>query len=187
MGVYTVTGLANTVHQIEIRRVSGNVQIMAAEVQSATSGVRIFNGGISSAVVSSLADTGLYSTVLFGAAATSINSDLIFLMTEINDATAGTAVATYKSQMQTAITSAKTNGASVVLVTSAPSSAADVTLYTKALYELADSNDLPLIDLQDLLGSYAAANALGLYNDGTHPNAAGNSVIARAVIKALGI
>lgn len=108
-------------------------------------------------------------------------------MTEINDATSGTAVATYKAQMQAAVTAAKSNGASVVLVTSAPSAAADVTLYTKALYELADSNDLPLVDLQDLIGGQPAANALGLYNDPTHPNAAGNGLIARAIIKALGL
>ena len=55
------------------------------------------------------------------------------------------------------------------------------------LYDLADSNDIPLIDTWDLLGDYATANDYGLMADGAHPNKAGYAAIARMFYNALAL
>ena len=187
IGTYTVTGLANTTHTISVTRSSGQAQILGFEIGMPTSGVRIANSGMGGMSITSLTNSSFFHLTPAMASATGFNADLIFMMTEINDATNGTAVATYKTSFQSAITLAKANGASVILVTSALSSAADVTGYTQALYELADTNNIPLIDIQDRWGSFSSANAFGLYNDFKHPNAAGNTEIAKAIMNALAL
>lgn len=189
MGVYEVAGLADTTHTITITRATGAVYIFGAEVRShATRGVLLYNAGYAGIKVATLADQTWYQLTPISARVANWNSDLIFVMCETNDANAAaTPAEVYKTQMQTAITAARANGASVILMTAIPSSGVDFTLYTKALYELADSNDLPLIDLQDRWQTYAASNASGLMADALHPTAAGYADIARALFITLGL
>lgn len=193
MGVLTATGLADTTHTISIVRTSGTVEVFGVEIRKATTGVRIYNAGIAGAKIASLADatwTSVAQTVA-GGAASQFTADAIFLCCEINDMTGGGGsvvdAATYKTQMQTAITNLKVNGASVVLIAANPVQTGDFTAYTKALYDLADTNDLPLIDLQDRWGNYTTANARGMMGDTIHPSPAGNAEIARAIVTALAI
>jgi lysophospholipase L1-like esterase len=52
--------------------------------------------------------------------------------------------------------------------------------YRDVLIELCIEQDLKFIDLKKVLGDYASANGLGLYQDEIHPNNAGGALIADA-------
>jgi lysophospholipase L1-like esterase len=52
--------------------------------------------------------------------------------------------------------------------------------YRDALIELCIEKDLKFIDLREVLGDYATANSLGLYQDEIHPNNEGGKLIADA-------
>lgn len=189
---YTVTGLPNTTHTVSIVRTGVNAEIAGVEILNGTTGVRYHNAGIAGSKVATLADTDFraVSNLMAGTAPRLIAS-AIFIMCETNDVSgaggAVTPVATYKSQMQTAINNLKAVSANLILVTAVPSDALDFTLYTQALYELADTNDLPLIDLQQRWVSFAEANGRSLMGDGTHPAPAGNVDIGTSIVRALGL
>lgn len=187
IGVATVTGLANTTHQMIAWRVSGTMRILGFQLRTAGSyGIQTYNAAISGAKTDSLASTD-YRHV----AQTALNrttgwgADLAIIMCDANDAGTGVSPAVFKANMQTVINTAVTAGTDVVLLAGLPMNGTDLTLFTKALYELADSNNLPLIDLQAAFGSFAAANALGLYYDTTHLVAAGYAMAARTIFNAL--
>jgi lysophospholipase L1-like esterase len=61
----------------------------------------------------------------------------------------------------------------------------DFTALNQAKYELAISNDIPLIDIFGRFTSYAVSNPLGLYNDSAHPSAAGYADKGAAIFRAL--
>lgn len=188
--VYAVTGLANTVHTVAVARSSGTCFQHAVEVANGTSGLRIYNASVGGNTIQYLAN--IAGAIGFGfpqvaAATAGFNADLMILDCEINDAIVALALATFKSRWQAAITLARTNGADVVIKTSTPGSGLTLTGYTQQLYDLADSNDLPLIDVQPRWGSYATANALGLMADTFHPSDAGYADEATAVVRALGL
>lgn len=186
--VYTVTGLTNATHQAIAWRVSGTMNILGFQLRTANYGVQTYNAAISGAKTDSIASadyhhvaqTALNRTTGWGA-------DLVFIMCETNDAGQGTAVATFKANMQTAINTAVNATTDIVLVTGFPLNGTDLTPYTQAIYELADTNNLPLIDMQARWGTWAAANTLGLYTDNAHPTAAGYANAGRAIFNALGL
>lgn len=188
IGVYTVGSLANTTHTVSVVRVSGNSEIFGFEVVSATSGIRLVNEGIGGSLVTATGSSGWFTAEQTIAGSTAgFSADLAFLMWETND-TGVTADATYQANLQNAITQIKNRGtADLVLVTAVPSSGKDFTTKNAILYGLADSNDLPLIDLQDRMGTYTSTNSLGLMSDGLHPTASGYADVARAVQQALGL
>lgn len=185
--VYTVTGLADTTHQAIAWRVSGVMNILGFQLRKAT-GVQVYNASISGAKTDSAASTD-YRHVGRSALdrTTGWGSDLGLVMLETNDAGNAVPVATYKANLQAVITLGKNNGTDMVLVTGFPLNGTDVTPYTAALYELADSNDVPLIDLQTLWGSWATANGYGLFTDNAHPNASGYAVGGRDLFRGLGL
>lgn len=198
--LHTITGLANTTHTVSVTRSGGGAgYILGAEVRQ-TSGVSIFNGGIGGSRVTTLTETQLYGTTAFASSGSysgpnrTWGADLILMGPIItNDAFAGTNVATWKADHQTAITRARTfsgtytQASDLVLVADTPVAGIDQSGYRTALYELADTNDLPLIDMFDRWGSYTLSNAYGLMDDGTHPNRNGYAEEAAAVMGALGL
>ena len=137
--------------------------------------------------MSQVADTNWYSVTNVAGATSGFNADLSLICTEVNDAVVPTLVATYQAQAQTAINQLKAGGGDVVILASMPCSGFTLTAYTQALYDLADTNDLPLIDIQDRWGTYTLANGYGLMSDLVHPNSAGYADVARAVLQSLGL
>lgn len=95
----------------------------------------------------------------------------------------------YKPNMQILIDKAKALGSDVLLVVTTPDGTAAKTIpqseYAKIMYDLADENNLPLIDLQHRWASYAVSNPLGYYSDPTHPGGAGYYDRARALFDVL--
>lgn len=51
-----------------------------------------------------------------------------------------------------------------------------------AIYELAATNDCPVIQVYEAIGSYATGNALGWYVDTLHLSQAGNVFVAESVV-----
>lgn len=181
---YEVTGLANTTHAVSVVRTgAGNAYIYGMEVRSsATAGVLLYNGGISGAIANRLTLSGIFGVM--NTATVDWQSDLIIIRMQTND-TFFTVPSVYKTEMQTAITQAKASGADVVLMTSCPSDGKDFTDTTRILYELADENDIPLLDHLDKFGTYAEHTASGMMSDTLHPNLNGYATEALSVFSAL--
>jgi lysophospholipase L1-like esterase len=57
--------------------------------------------------------------------------------------------------------------------------------YRDMFYEVADEENVPLLDLGTRWNTYAAGNAAGFFGDGIHPNDAGSLDIAPAVRRAM--
>jgi lysophospholipase L1-like esterase len=95
-------------------------------------------------------------------------------------------VATFKANVQTLITKATATG-SVILQTQVPNGTPrtpDQELCNQALYELADSNDVALLDIGIRWGAKASNDPL-MYADNTHPSNQGLADMAAAYYGAI--
>lgn len=107
----------------------------------------------------------------------------------INDSNAPTAIASYTTDLQTIITTAKASG-DVILMTGVPSNTTQATNGTLAQFvavnqALAQSNGVTLIDLTRIFGSYAQMNPIIPYFDTLHPTKNGYLYIADIVFRVL--
>ena len=206
--VYEVSGLGNTTHTVSVARAtgaSGAGYILGCEVRGAA-GIRLYNGGIGGMMVSASADSGLYAQVPYASNGRNDNNganfswgaDLLILGPIMaNDAQAGTptTAAAWQASLQTAINTAKgtsagyPNPSDIVLCTDTPIATASSAMesYRAAIYALADTNDLPLIDMMDRWGVETSAASYGVMYDGTHPNGNGYADWARAIMTALAL
>jgi hypothetical protein len=118
--------------------------------------------------------------------------DLTFINLGINDGGAHAGTATFTTWIQTIITGALISG-DVIVCGISPTNTANGNdpyrnTYLPVLRSLAEINGCGWISIQDRLGSYDAANTLGIMaGDGLHPNALGHADIARAMLRALDI
>lgn len=108
------------------------------------------------------------------------NCDLHFLNIGINDIRNSITSATYKTNLQTIVTAMKAVG-DVILVWPQPDLStlgdqANRQNYRAAMYEIATTNDLPLIDLETYFTSIGGGASL--YNDTVHLTAEGYAVVA---------
>ena len=121
----------------------------------------------------------------------SVPADLIVLDLGLNDRNAAVSASVYQTQMQTIITNAKACGADVLLVRYPPpnpatwSNSALEPVYASALYALATSNGLPLIDLTYRFGGSYAAMPPGESYDGVHLTKTGYADKAMALFSIL--
>jgi len=147
----------------------------------------------------------LYQAGIYGATSTTFNSttnawsplsllptiapDLTIVDLTINDSNAGTALATYSTNIQALITSAKLSG-DVVLMVGPPSNTAAATngtldTYIGTLQNLSITNGAPLVNFKQRWVSYAAMNAIMPYFDSLHPAAPGYQDMAEALTNAI--
>lgn len=122
-----------------------------------------------------------------------IGQDLTIIELGLNDLGASVAAATYQSNLQTLITAAQAANSDVVLVTpnvNSLYSTASYQAYIAALYALASSNNVPLIDTSARNVSFANAAALGFMSAGAggnqHPSAMGQADKALAIFNSIG-
>ena len=191
--VHTLEGLSAGEHTATITASADWVKVYAAGFRQ-PSGVVVQNVGIS----------GISSAELFafqgwqGAGGQlsqpwtlfhpgNVAHDLVVLELGVNDQAEGVSVATYRANMQRLVEWARTRGPDVALVASNAFAGAQSSTwhqYVAALYDVADSHDVPLLDLSDRFGPWDAYNADGathdLADDGVHLTPAGNAVKARA-------
>lgn len=130
-------------------------------------------------------DTGTYPfNALAGLAV--LDPEWIFIELTINDARLGTTIPTYKANLQAIIDAQVLRGGGVCLVVGnqrytgsdtninggTETSAALQQTYRDAMYDLATLNDLPLIDMWNAVGNWAALEALGyMATEGGFPSA----------------
>lgn len=190
IATYSVTGLANTVHTVVIARISGTCYLKGATVQ-ATTGLDFYNAGRATTKMDTLillSNSATYYNDINFVSSTNFPADAVFIMYGLNDAAGATTYASYLATGQAIIDRLHLQAAvpDIFLIASTPGSALDLTNYRQAYYDLADTNDLPVIDMEDRWGTYTAANALGLMTDTLHPNASGYADVALAAMQAMG-
>lgn len=123
-----------------------------------------------------------------------LGQDVTFINLGNNDCNNSVAVSTFKSNMQSIITQALTansGNTNVVLLPMNPTSnvcsQATQQTYVTALYQLASTNNLCLIDNYALFGSsYTTANNLGLMGNTVHPNQLGYADQAYEIFNVIG-
>jgi lysophospholipase L1-like esterase len=185
----TISAGASGLHTLTLTApASGYLYLIAVEATNGPSGIRVSRVSKGGAKVSDLVATANGAGASVSTSIDQLNPDLGILFFGHNEYLQQVAIATYKTNMQTAIDRIRTTkSGDVLLVACIPNSdqskAITQDMYRQALYELADTNNLPLLDLAERWGSYAISNAapLSLYGDVTHPNSKGYGDVAAAV------
>jgi lysophospholipase L1-like esterase len=178
----TIAAGALGAHTLNIKApASGSLYLCGVEATIGTVGVRVSRLGV----------PGRTSAEIGAAAATSATGwnslqfdlmppDVSVLAMGINDWLTQVALATYKAQVQAAITKALTTGACILEVPTPPGAASPPaipwTSYVTQLYDLADTNDIPLIDMTHRWSDWTTSNAapMAYYGgDYLHPSGRG--------------
>lgn len=167
--------------------VNGDVQLMGVNLTRGTTGVRLHRVAQPGSKISQLAlvDDTAYQDVL-----KNIGCDLYILLAGMND-TADTADV-YDTNMRAVLDNVKAANpkAAILLLamneTDTPSKNITLQTYIDKYQQLAVDYDCMIWDERLVLGSYAQALAAGWMKDGTHPNDAGNSLRAKAIVNFLG-
>lgn len=193
------TGLTSGQHTLEIFAPTDGKKVYIegayVKIVGDTSGVRVDRRGLSGSY------TGNWNTALQLQAMDSQPADLFIIALGINDCGSGHTPELMKTRLQTIIDKAKTIG-SVILIPMMQSDEVKDTRfvnwkdYVEIYYELADENNIGLIDVYKLFGeSYQPAQQYGLFgvqngsaegSDATHPSARGQQLIADAIFKLIG-
>jgi len=146
---------------------------------SAVKEVSIINSSAYGARVDSLNDTWDAN-----ASAVTIAPDLTILAWTRNDYGQSTALATYRSLYQLAITAALTTGDCILVIEPMGATVTgDPEPYYQVVYELAATNNVPLIDFTKLWDVYA--NIPTWYIDGIHPVGFAYAEMARQLAEIL--
>lgn len=181
-GSVTVTGLTDTVHAVKVTS-TATTYLIGIKV-TGTAGLEINNMGVPSSASGDWTSTGFTSNFQI---ATLETPGVIIIPIGVNDGSTSVPVATYKSNLSTIASNAKAI-APVLLVAQINASgipSATQQQYVSAMYDVADTLDLPVLDLMHRWGSFFAANLLGLTADSVHPNSRGYADWAQATTSAL--
>lgn len=184
LATYQVTGLSNATHTVRVSRIAGNCQFWGATVRSA-SGLTVSNFGESGVTSSRFTNTDWYQN---RAQIAHTAPSAVFLMAGTNDAISAVSVATYKANMDAIIDyfgTLNTSTGDVVIMSPYFGGTEDFAPYRAALYELADENDVPLIDWGHAFVSEADATSNGIRADDYHPNKAGFDVMGANLARIL--
>lgn len=145
--------------------------------------------------------TGDWTSTLMLNTFTTQPADLFIIALGINDLGSNQTIAQFKSRLQTIITKAKSVGSVIIVPMMQADSVADTRFanwkdWVKVYYELADENNVGLIDVYKLYGeAYQPAQQYGLFGinggngegtDTIHPSARGHQMIADAIFKLIG-
>ena len=188
IGSVTITGNAGLANVLNINWVSGSCYIAGIEAWNSTiSQVILQNAGWGTSNAANWNNNSAAYTS--PQAIPSFSGDLSYLCLGINDWCLGVSQSSFITNMQALITKALTTG-DVILVSPAPSSTGSATLanqesLVQAMYDLAASNNIPLIDNFARFQSYTVSNGLGLMGQALHPNQLGYADLAQTIANAL--
>jgi hypothetical protein len=188
----TITGTLG-INTLNMKYASGGgVYIAGAEAyDSSKKWVSVINAGWPGAQSNNWDDTGgAPFGVIPGLGV--VAPDLTIINLGKNDCYKGTnTVSQFTTHMQAIITACLASG-DVILRTFYPNdvaygSVATQQTYVDAIYALAKTNNLPVIDTYGRWVSYAVSNPLGFYYDQLHPNGAGYSDGSQSILNFLNI
>lgn len=167
--------------------VAGDVYIGGVDAWNTDTQMSVYNLGSSGGKSQDLIGTG--SAWASTNAKNVLNADLAVINIGTNDIRTNIDTATFLANLGANISAHKTAGRDVILVApnpdNAPVNASLVAPTNAARFSLADTYDVPLIDLNARYGSYAIANALGLYDDTVHQTPLGYADQAMAIFEML--
>lgn len=176
----------NTINFTHVSGTIVSVLIVAAR-NSAAPAVEMLKAGRYAAKIADLSSTS--TPWAMANALTVVAPDLTLIKANVNDINAtstnlSSEVAAYKTAYQALINKAKLSG-DVIMVIDIPSNTANSSgavgaAYRLACYQLADTNQCPLIDLNKRYTSYTVSSPL-YYSDGIHQIPAGYCDMAQAI------
>lgn len=170
----TITGITRGTHTINATTTStSDTQISGMAVRDSTiPRAEVYNLGVDGITCAN------YNTVFSGHGMAIgipiLAPDVTFINLTINDKNSNPFPAIFGVNMQSIIANPVASG-NVILVIGTPISSANQTngvgaFYDNLIYQLAASNNFPVIDLGQRWVSYAAANAVMPYNDSNSPS-----------------
>lgn len=154
--------------------------------QPYVAGIHAYNSAVKEVTLMNMGRSGMASADLISTlnppfdiitALPAIAPHLVFLECDINDWINGVSLATYKSNLQSFITTIKPS-IDIVLYTGNPTDpavipAATQQTYIDALYDLSQTNDLGLLDFYVSYAPWATFVAAGMTSDAIHPSTVG--------------
>lgn len=188
---YAVTGLADTAHTITIARTSGTLFLAAASVRKSV-GLEVANLGIGGARLSHLIGGGtgnMYAALDF-ATTWWDDVDLLTIDGGTNEAATSHTVEEFTDNLTVIIEAAQAEDIDVLVIAEVPSGATTgvpLDPYIAATLAVAENLDVPVLNMNERWGTYAEADALGLFSDTVHPSDAGAEDYAAAVLQILGL
>lgn len=183
VSTYTVTGLTGAVHTIVVTTTSTTETFIYGARVRYSKGLSVSNWGYSNSQASNWNTTSWWLLPNYVRAT---NPDLVLIGLGTNEAGNAVTPATYSTNMSALIDKFITT-ANVMLLTPIPLGSTDLAPYRQALYSLAATKGVPVLDLFDRWVNADAADALGMYSDAKiHPSATGYADIGLAVARVLG-
>lgn len=186
----TVSGLSNATHTVKITTTSTTQSFLGpVQVRNSAGGLLLSNLGVGSSQTDTWASTASYYHNGPYAAAIDTYDLVIVEPMIVNDAVVGLGSSATLTNLTNIVTTFQATGADVVMLcpgTPNPAgtiSAATWTPYRQAVYTVADSLNVPVLEPADRWGAWATAQANGLMNDQYHPTSAGYRDIASGLLR----
>lgn len=177
MAKLTFTGPLNGADPVYVARASAGTYIIGIDAYNSTvKSIRLFGMGWSGGKVADwISNTTGFDPL---PALIALHLDLVLIRPGINDAVAGTAPATFKTQLATLVDALIADGTNVALATHYPSNIASAPQSTQnaiaqQVRDVAAERGLSVRDTYAEWGTWVAANALGYMSDNLHPNKSG--------------
>lgn len=193
IGKTTITGLANTTHTVTltVAGTTGTFYLLGVDVRQ-PNGIEVAGLGYYGAITEDWLPTSSSSAFFNGHNDVGgYAPDAVLVQLGPNELIHGIAggAATVKTNLNTIVAAHKAAGRKVALVVDPPIESGTVsgwaTTYRSAIYDVADTHLVPLVDLTHSWGSRAQGAAKGYYADQWHPTPAGSAAIANTVHRAL--
>ncbi|MFC5342727.1 SGNH/GDSL hydrolase family protein [Brevundimonas staleyi] len=178
-------GLTRGLHAVSITR-NGSATLSGLNCHTAASGIDVMNAGVAGWKASDFSGSAYAADAAFSL----IAPDLTIITLAINDynQTTPTTQASFKASVQGLIDKAKLTGDVLLVVPNDTGGtyAANRAAFVQYVRDLAATNGLKTpLDLADVLGGYATANAAGDMLDMSHPSAQGHGKIAAAIHRSI--
>jgi hypothetical protein len=184
--VITVTGLTNDTHTVVITTTGTTATYILAVAVRPTIAVDISAFGLSGSRASDHLPGQLFYNPY--AVVDTYAPDCVVVQLDANEALNGVSVSTFATNLAAIVNGHIAAGRDVIIVNSIGPNAVSSgtwTTFRAAIYNLADTAGVPVIDLTHRLGGYSVANANGLMYDVTHPNGAGYADSVQAFLALL--
>lgn len=179
-GVHTLGSLGAHAIQANISFATYSVLSGMIAWNSAVTEMQVLRAGWQGAVASSFNTTPW----LFTDGVKIVAADLHLIANTRNDVTNGTAISAYKASYQTLINACLISGDVILIIEPMGNlTPGAYGSYVQAVYDLASTNGLPVIDFTNLWDVYA--NTSAWYADGIHPNGFGYAEMAQPLAQSL--
>lgn len=180
-GVTTIAGNGSASLQITIPTAGSGVILLGVEALSTASPVTVHklgSGGSTAARFVSI------PAAVFQGAVQALELDVAVIMLGTNDMSGNVLPATFRADIETIVSRIRTAVPLCDILLVAPGDNGltgrtyTMAQYADVLFDAAVAGGHAMLDLRQVMGTYAEANSRGLYEDNVHPDADGGRVMA---------